>query len=350
MNIATYTASANIAVVKYWGKKNEKLILPYNNSLSFTMDDNLQTITTVMFCKSLSQDELWLNGKKIDLQQGKRSHLLPVDLIREKASIDLKARIVSQNCFPTGAGFASSASGVAALVCATTKALGLSLTGQELSILARQGSGSASRSVYGGFVEWLQGERVDGSDSYAVQIAPHDHWPQLRNVIAVVETEEKKISSRHGMKTTTLTSPLYEKRLEYLKTLVPKMKEAVLKKDFATFAELTMRESNSMHASMLDTWPPIMYLSDGSREVIYTIENLNSELGKIVAGYTFDAGPNAHIYTTQEYVSIIKERLQKISQLKNILVCQVGEGPKQINDEKMFLIDPKNGNPKTLVQ
>ncbi|BBM84382.1 diphosphomevalonate decarboxylase [Candidatus Uabimicrobium amorphum] len=346
MYIATYTASANIAVVKYWGKRNEELILPYNNSLSFTMDDNLQTITTVMFSEKFSQDELWLNGKKMDLQKGKKSHVLPVDLLRKKADIDLPVRIVSKNCFPTGAGFASSASGVAALVCATSKALNLTLSGKELSMLARQGSGSASRSVYGGFVEWLKGDLEDGTDSFAQQIAPHDHWPELRNVIAVVETEEKKVSSRHGMKTTTLTSALYEKRLQYLEGVIPKMKEAVLQKDFATFAELTMRESNSMHASMLDTWPPIMYLSDGSREVIYMVEDLNAELGKTVAGYTFDAGPNAHIYTTEEYESVIKERLEKIAHVKNIEVCKVGQGPQQISDEAQFLIDPQNGEPR----
>lgn len=346
MYIATYTASANIAVVKYWGKRNEKLILPYNNSLSFTMDDNLQTITTVMFSEKFSQDELWLNGTKVDLQKGKKSHVLPVDLLRKQANVDLPVRIVSKNCFPTGAGFASSASGVAALVCATAKALNLNLSGKELSILARQGSGSASRSVYGGFVEWLQGDLDNGSDSFAQQIAPHDHWPQLRNVIAVVETEEKKVSSRHGMKTTTLTSALYEKRLQYLEDVIPQMKEAVLQKDFATFAELTMRESNSMHACMLDTWPPIMYLSDGSREVIYMVEDLNAELGKTVAGYTFDAGPNAHIYTTDEYVPIVKERLDKIAHVKNIFVCKVGQGPQQISEEAQFLINSQNGEPR----
>ena len=346
MYIATYTASANIAVVKYWGKKNEKLILPYNNSLSFTMDDKLQTVTTVMFNENLSQDELWLNGEKIDLNKGKRSHLLPVDLIRKKADINWRARIVTQNCFPTGAGFASSASGVAALVCAASAALNLSLTGEELSRLARQGSGSASRSVYGGFVEWLQGEAEDGSDSYAQQIAPHDHWPEIRNVIAVVETKEKKVSSRHGMKTTTTTSPLYQKRLEYLQDVIPQMKQAVLEKDFSKFAELTMRESNSMHACMLDTWPPIMYLSNGSREVIYAVEELNNEAGKLIAAYTFDAGPNAHIYTTEQYVPLVKERLQSISQVQNVFVCQVGEGPKSIEDPTQFLIDPQNGEPR----
>jgi len=345
--IATCEATANIAVIKYWGKRDEKLILPNNSNLSFTMDDQLKTRTTVMFSPKFEQDEFWLNNKKMDLQEKEvAERLQQLDVIRQKAKINEKALIVSLNCFPTAAGFASSAAGLAALAWSASKAAGLNLNGSELSILARLGSGSASRSVLGGFVEWNKGEKADGSDSVAVQIAPSSHWPEIRNVIAVVDAGKKKISSRAGMKQTVATSALYPARLQYVGKAVEEMKKAVLAKDFQKFGELLMRESNSLHSVMLDTWPPIMYLNDISKEIIYAVHDLNTGEGKIIAAYTFDAGPNAHIYTTEENVPKVKKMLEGIEGVQKTMVCKVGEGPKFLKDEKDALIDSKTGKPR----
>ena len=342
MKLSTCEATANIAVVKYWGKRDEKLILPQEGSLSFTMDEQLKTRTTVAFDSSFSQDELWLNGKEMDLtEKDTAERLQQLDLIRKKAGIKDKAKIVSINCFPTAAGFASSAAGLAALACAASKAAGLNLDSKELSILARLGSGSACRSVLGGFVEWKKGFKADGSDSIAVQIAPPAHWPELRNVIGITDPSKKKVSSRAGMKQTVATSVLFKARLAYLPKLIEDMKKAVLKKDFASFGELTMRESSNMHAVMLDTWPPITYLNDISKSVIYAINDYNASKGEITAAYTFDAGPNPHVYTTEKHASEIQKLLSEIEGLQKTMICKVGSGPKYLSEG--HLIDG-NGN------
>lgn len=331
MKIATVEATPNIAVTKYWGKRDTKLMLPKNGSLSFTMDETIKTRTTVAFDESFKEDEAWLGGKKLE---GKELEEISkfLDLAREKAGVSLKARVVSINGFPTAAGMASSASGMAALACAATKALGLNLGEKELSMLARRGSGSASRSVTGGFVEWKRGEKEDGSDCYAEQVAPASHWPEIRNVIAVTAKEKKKVSSRAGMKQTVETSVLYPARLEYIPNLMEEVKKAVLEKDFATFGEKIMRESSNLHAVMLDTWPPILYLNDISKQIIYAVHEYNEKAGSIVAAYTFDAGPNAHIYTTVDQVEGIKKMLSEIEGIESTLVCGIGNGPKQLSE------------------
>ncbi len=343
--VVTVEATPNIAVVKYWGKRDESLILPTNSSISMTVD-SLKTRTSVMFDPSLKKDELWLNGKKVDLNKNPetRERLKQLDVIRKRAGITHRARIVSINGFPTAAGFASSASGLAALACAASKAAGLSLSPQELSILARLGSGSASRSVMGGFVEWQKGEKADGSDSHAVQLADHEHWPQMRLVSAVVNAGRKKVSSRAGMKQTLATSALYRARLDHhLPKIIPEMKRAIAARDFETFAELTMRESNSLHSVMADTWPPIHYMNDASREIVALVHELNERAGKAVAAYTFDAGPNAHIYALVENVGKVKQMLRQVKAVKRIVVSKPGPGPVELTRIQDHLIDPRNG-------
>ena len=327
---ATAEATANIALVKYWGKRDEKLILPQQGSVSVTMDEKLKTRTTVFFSKDIKEDELILNGKKVEGKEASE-RLQQLDLIRKKAGVDLKARIVSLNCFPTA--------GLAALAVAATAALNLQLDKRELSILARLGSGSACRSVVGGFVEWKRGEKEDGSDSYAVQIAPASHWPEFRNVIAIVERGKKRVSSRAGMKQTVATSVLYKERLNYLPGLIEGVKKDILNKNLSSLLEKVMRESNNMHATMLDTWPPIIYLNDISREIIYAIHDYNDSCGEIRAGYTFDAGPNAHVFTVEKYVDEVKSLLENIKGVKGTMVCKVGEGPKVLKDEKDHLVN-----------
>jgi diphosphomevalonate decarboxylase len=339
-SIATCEATANIAVVKYWGKRDESLILPTNSSLSFTMDEQLKTRTTVAFSKKFKEDELWLNGAKVDLRDKEvAERVVQLDLVRKKAGIKLKAKVASINCFPTAAGFASSAAGFAALACAAAKAAGLDLDSRELSILARRGSGSACRSVLGGFVEWKKGEKADGTDSYAEQIQPASHWPELRNVIAVVDAGKKKVSSRAGMTQTVQTSPLFAARLAYLPKVIEEMRKAVAARDFARFAALTMRESDNMHAVMLDTWPPITYLNDWSKQIIYGVNDLNATNEEPATAYTFDAGPNAHLYTLEGNVGKVKSMLKEVEGVQKVIECRVGAGPKYLTSQGEHLLD-----------
>lgn len=218
----------------------------------------------------------------------------------------LPLRIISVNNFPTAAGLASSAAGFAALVLAIANLYQLRSSPTELSRIARQGSGSACRSLFGGYVSWQMGSQSDGSDSIAAMIAPKSHWPTIRALILIISAAKKDVSSTVGMQNTTATSQLFQHRVS---VVVPNhmemMQRAILTKDFELFAKVTMRESNSFHATCHDTDPPIFYLNDISRAAIRTVEYLNEKANRIIAAYTFDAGPNAVIYYQQEDENLV---------------------------------------------
>jgi len=317
----TAVANSNIAVIKYWGKRDEKLNLPQNSSISFTMDGQLSTTTTVEFDKKLTRDELVLDDKATGEKELVRVSQF-LDLIRNRAQIQSKAKVISKNSFPKGAGLASSASGFAALAAAASRAAGLQLSEKELSILARQGSGSASRSVFGGAVEWQKGNEKNGSDSFAAQLSPPEKWKALRNVIAIVSSEEKKISSRAGMAETVKTSKLYKKRLEEVGRRIETIRNAIRNNDFESMIDAIMQDSDSMHACMADTIPPIIYMNETSHKIAKAVSELNSS--EKIAAYTFDAGPNAHVYTTKPQE--VKSMLKEIDGIQEIIECKIGEG------------------------
>lgn len=213
--------------------------------------------------------------------------------------------IASYNNFPTAAGLASSASGLAALVFTLATLYELpahGVTHFQLSLIARQGSGSACRSLFGGFVAWELGEKEDGSDSGAVQVAGVAHWPEMQALICVVSDKKKGTGSTEGMQSTVATSPLLAHRIAHVvPARMARMEKAILDKNFNSFALETMQDSNQFHAVCLDTTPPIFYLNDTSRAIIALVEELNrcfllNEQRRIGA-YTFDAGPNAVIYS-----------------------------------------------------
>jgi diphosphomevalonate decarboxylase len=213
----------------------------------------------------------------------------------------MSLRLVSENNFPTAAGLASSAAGFAALVRAIADLYELPDSPAELSLIARQGSGSACRSLFGGYVAWRMGEADDGSDSRAEQVAEAAHWPEMRALVLVVSAAKKGVSSTSGMQQTVATSGLFRERVS---RVVPQhmdaMEKAIKERDFAAFAEVTMRDSNSFHASCADTYPPIFYMNDVSRAAIRAVETINATAGRTVAAYTFDAGPNAVIYYSEK--------------------------------------------------
>jgi diphosphomevalonate decarboxylase len=258
-------------------------------------------------------------------------------------------RIISENNFPTAAGLASSAAGLAALVRAMADLYELPQDSTVLSRIARRGSGSACRSLFRGYVAWNMGERLNGSDSVAVQLAPASHWPEMSAIILIVNARKKDVSSTSGMKRTVATLELFRARAE---TVVPRsikqMEKAIHDKDFEAFGNITMRESNSFHATCLDTSPPIVYLNDVSRAVMKVVEAINSAARKIIAAYTFDAGPNTVIFYEKKNsdavsgtFSRILKRIREnnvenideitISLLKmgvsRVILTSVGEGP-----------------------
>ncbi|MAG08385.1 diphosphomevalonate decarboxylase [Candidatus Woesearchaeota archaeon] len=322
---ATVEANSNIALIKYWGKRDKKLNLPMNSSFSWTLDDQVKTTTQVSFSEDYKEDELYLDGKK---QEGKKAEKVSkhLDLIRDMAETNLKARVVSSNSFPMGTGIASSASGFAALTAAACKALDLNLDYQALSALARRGSGSAARSFYSGFVEWKRGEKPDGSDSYGIQYKDGSYWSELRDIIVIVEQSEKSVSSRDGMNLTVETSSLYKERVKRIDEKIERIKRSIDNKDKESLFQIIMEDSDDLHSTMLDTTPSLDYLNETSQRIKAYVKQFNE--GSIKAGYTFDAGPNAHIITTSDQVDDIVNALEKIEGIKRVIVSGYGEGIK----------------------
>ncbi|MCY0859928.1 MAG: diphosphomevalonate decarboxylase [Sulfolobaceae archaeon] len=314
------TAPSNIAIVKYWGKRNDKLNLPLNDSISITLDEQLSVTTHVIFSDEFSQDEVYINEKKLSEEEVKEYAERVLNIFRKLYGKDLFAKVYSRTTFPEGAGLASSAAGIASLVIASNRALGLGLDNKELSKIARIGSGSACRSLFGGFVMWKKGERDDGEDSFCYQLFPESHWTELVDIIAIVSSERKKISSRKGMRITSTSSDLMECRLKFIENSIPKIIKAIENRDSEEFFYWMMRHSNSMHAVILDSWPSFFYLNDVSLKIMNWVQ----EFGR--AGYTFDAGPNAHIFTLEEYKEEVLGFLKTLP-LKGIIVAKVGKGP-----------------------
>ncbi len=331
MRIISSVAAPNIALIKYWGKRDDLLKLPINDSISITLDEKaLASTTTIVLGSKLKRDTFILNGHAgpdahitealllIRRRLGKRHHIIRKPIL-----------LISDNNFPTAAGIASSASGFAALAEAVASALGIR-NRREISILARLGSGSASRSAFGGYVRWKMGKRKDGEDSFAVQVSPRSRWPQLADVIAISSAERKKVSSKSGMERTLKTSELCHCRQEHVQRAVEKVAGAIRRKDFRSLAYLTMRDSNAMHATMLDSWPPIIYMNDTSRAVVEAVHQYNEKAGSLRAAYTFDAGPNAHVITTRKEAGKIARMLKGIRGVRKVIVSGVGEGSKTI--------------------
>nr|GAT60292.1 predicted protein [Mycena chlorophos] len=404
MFTATTTAPVNIACIKYWGKRDTKLILPTNSSLSVTLDqDHLRSTTTSRADLTFTKDRLWLNGVEEEIKPVGRMATCIAEMKRLRKELVEKdssapplstyfVHIASFNNFPTAAGLASSASGFAALTASLAALYELPSPPTELSLIARQGSGSACRSLLGGFVAWNAGTLDSGLDSHAVQIAPETHWPDIHALICVVSDTKKGTSSTSGMQRTVETSPLLQHRIKHV---VPQRMQdisaAILAKDFDRFAEITMADSNQFHAVCLDTSPPIFYMNDVSRAIIAVIEEYNrvgllpENGGKRKAAYTYDAGPNAVIYAPaahiKEIISMIVHffpqqetfndpfglfgaagvtatlapsfnanvaKIWEAGSVKSLIHTKVGDGPRRLGQEHSVLGD--DGFPKSLKQ
>ncbi|KAL3284884.1 hypothetical protein HHI36_019020 [Cryptolaemus montrouzieri] len=341
MKIATCKAPVNIAVIKYWGKRDENLILPINDSISATLSlDHMCAKTTIVSSPDLTETRFWLNG---ELQStGNKRFQKCLEEIKKRAKPDVEClnwhlNIVSENNFPTAAGLASSAAGYACLV--YTLAQIYEVDG-NISSVGRMGSGSACRSFFGGWVRWLKGEKNDGSDSLAIQVAPENHWPEMRVLVLVVSDHKKAYSSTSGMKTSVETSELLKYRAENIvPRRVEEMVQAIQNKDFPTFAKLTMQDSNQFHSSCLDTYPPCFYLNDTSRVIIELIHAYNEFREETKVAYTFDAGPNACLYLLEKDVAEVIEMINYVFPSEPIAMSSYFKGkavPYTTIDEKLM--------------
>lgn len=317
----TAKAHTNMALIKYWGKRDEEKVLPTNSSLSLTLD-KLYTTTTVTFDEKLKRDELHINHRPSDENQRLRVAMF-LDDVRSMTGTDQYAMVTSINEMPTAAGLASSASGFAALAAAAAEALELRLDEPSLSRLARRGSGSACRSILGGFAEWRKGSREDGSDSFAVPVAPQNHWDLLM-LIAAVTTDKKKTSSRDGMRRTVNTSPFYQGWLNSVEDDLRKAKKAISARDFISLGQVVEANALKMHATTLGAVPPFFYWEEATIAVMKRVHELR-ESG-VPAFFTIDAGANVGILCEPANEKTVHDAIARITGVHEVIVCRPGPG------------------------
>ena len=298
---ATAIAHPNIALVKYWGKRDRRLNLPAVPSLSVTLAP-FETKTTVTW--GSAEDRFEINGQ---LAEGDATHRVAtfLDLVdAERPPVS----ITSTNNFPTAAGLASSSSAFAALALAATKAAGQTPTLAQLSTLARQGSGSASRSLWGGFVTWSLGEREDGRDSHGHPIASETHW-DLRVLVALVSDEKKAVSSREGMNRTQETSPLFSGWVESGPEDVIEAEQAVRERNLERLGTVMEHSTMKMVGTMFSAQPAVIYMKPATVAVLHSVSDLRSR--GVGAWATMDAGPNVKVLTTPEDADQVEAALRQ---------------------------------------
>lgn len=301
-------AHPNIALVKYWGKADDELIIPVAGSMSMTLD---QFATTTSVELTTGSDSFELNGTVADANATSRTTVF-LDLVRElaaEAGLDTakaSATVVSQNEGPTAAGMASSASGFAALATAAADAYGLQLSTKDLSRLARRGSGSASRSLIDRFAVWHAGH--SDATSYAEAISA----PEMAMVSVTVNARAKKVSSRDGMVATRDTSPYYQAWIDTTVATLDEMIAACAAEDFTRIGELTETHAHRMHAVINATHPPIRYLAPVSWQVFEEVSAMRDD--GLEAYATADAGPNVVMICRPDDATAVAARVAPFGQ------------------------------------
>ncbi len=328
MQKVTAEAHSNIALVKYWGKGDSVLRLPVNSSAAIALD-NLTTTTTVEFRDELTKDEVELVGAGFDEGEALKvsQHL---DRVREMAKVNLKAKVVSKNSFPKAAGMASSASGFAALSAASASALGLNLSNKELSILARQGSGSASRSIPGGVSVWHAG--VSSETSFAEPISYPKDWDLHVLLVMAEDTSVKKVGSTEGMALAT-TSPYFKSAVAEAEQNIARLTKAMEEGNWLAFGKVIEDECFRLHMLCMTTTPNILYWRGVTVEVFQKLLSIRNQ--GIEAFFTVDAGPHVHVVCKGKDVIALKDELSKIPGIKTIIECGIGEGAK-ITENHLF--------------
>nr|WP_091357900.1 diphosphomevalonate decarboxylase [Amphritea atlantica] len=295
----TQFAPSNIALCKYWGKRDAELNLPVNSSLSVSLA-HLGSKTRICISDT---DQVWLNGAQVAAgDKFARKVIAFIDLFRRGA--DHCVRVETENNIPTAAGLASSASGFAALMLAVDQFYGLNLEPSVLSAFARMGSGSASRSLYEGFVEWQMGIREDGMDSFALPLDVS--WPQLRIGLVKVNTGEKAVDSRAGMNRTVETAHLYQSWPLQAAADLERLHQAIADQSFTRLGETAEQNALSMHATMIASWPPLLYWQPDSVAAMQTIWQARAEGLELY--FTMDAGPNLKLLFTADAETAVKQR------------------------------------------
>ncbi len=315
---ATARAGANIALIKYWGARDPERNLPLNDSLSMTLSDAI-SVTTVAYDPDLRSDEVYLDGERLLDHRATRvsRHL---DRIR-RDYYRLYARVASCNSFPAGTGLASSASGFAALTTAAIAAFGEGLpTERDLSIWARRGSGSAARSVFGGFAKWHRG--TGDEDSHAEPLFPPDWW-DLRDLCVLLSSAPKEISSEQGHRLAAV-HPFMAARQQILPGRLAAVEGALARRDLATLGELVEQEALEMHAVMLSSTPSCLYLLPGTIAVAQAVRRWREE--GLPVYLTLDAGPNPHLLCEGHDEGRVRGAIERLLPGVDVLANRPGPG------------------------
>ncbi|MEM7677573.1 MAG: diphosphomevalonate decarboxylase [Myxococcota bacterium] len=319
------TACANIALVKYWGKRDAQLNLPAAGSLSLTLDA-LQTRTQVELIDE-AEDRLELDGQR---QQGRALKRITefADIVRARADSRRRVAVTSTNAFPTAAGLASSASAFAALAVAVSEAMGVSLSPLELSALARQGSGSAARSIFGGYALMHAGSASDGHDAFAEPLADIDL--SLHAVIAVAAAGPKSVGSTEGMELTRETSPYHRAWLETVERDLGACQEALRSKDLDRLATIVEGNCLAMHANAMAARPGIIYFRAATLWAIEQVRKLRASGTPVF--FTIDAGPHVVAFTLAEHVAAVKAALTGHPDVAEVLTSAPGLGAALVDE------------------
>jgi diphosphomevalonate decarboxylase len=320
----TAVAGTNIALVKYWGKRDVALNLPAAGSLSLTLD-RLGTRTTVAFDDG-DRDRFVLDGAPADEAATTRVSAF-LDRVRARAEIARAALVTSTNSVPTAAGLASSASGFAALALAATRAAGLALSPTELSALARIGSGSAARSIFGGFVEMARGARADGDDAVAHPLPEGDGW-DVRLVVAITASGPKAIGSTAAMTHTARTSPFYEAWLAGVPADLAAARAAIAARHLPALGAVAERSALRMHAAALSADPAIIYWNGATLAAIDGVHALRAR--GVGVFFTIDAGPHVKALCRAADADAVAATLRAVPGVIDTLIAAPGPGARVV--------------------
>ena len=317
---ASATAHAIQGLIKYHGLRDRKLRLPYHDSISVCVD-KLSTKTTAQFEEDLTRDTITINGREPTRRELHRIESV-LNSIRVLAKTDVKARIASVNSLSKGKGLGFSASAFASLGLATARALNLQLSERKLSEVVRLGTGSATRSLVGGYAIWYAQK---GGFSYAEQLAkPSDI--DMRMIVVPIHSEVKTEMAHHDI----LTSPFFDARLRYLRGALAKMKRAIQQRDIARICELTERDTLNLHATTMTGDSRLFVLKPETLRVIETVTSMRSK-ERVPAWYSMDTGPSVFVNTLPKYASLVERRIREETGLDS-LRSRAGDGATLTNE------------------
>lgn len=325
---ATAIAHPNIAFIKYWGNHDARLRMPLNDSVSMNLEA-MTTETTVEFDDAMNDDEITLLAGELD-EKARARVFEQLSRIRALAKITAKARVSTRNNFPSAVGLASSASAYAALTVAASQAAGLDLNERALSILARQGSGSAARSIPAGFVEMIAATSTTATSdqSFARSIMTPDAW-ELRDVVVIVSRDAKSVGSSQGH-ASAHTSPFMGERLSRLPTRYHRVRRELLAKNLRGMGPEIEAEAVELHAIAMTSRPPIFYWAPGTVRVMDAVRRWRND--GLEAYFTLDAGPNVHVICEAKNADAIAANARELRDVQEVIVSASGGGTRLIND------------------